>query len=208
MGSEVEIRPAEPGDAAIAAQLIYATGPEYSDFAFSINGEDPREFFREMFRMDDGVISHRLTQVAVMEGEVVGIDLSHPGADTKRLKRELAKHVVWFYGVLAVPAAVRRSNVLDMFLIPPPDDSMYIAHLAVLSTCRSAGIGQMLLENRRRIARELDLPRLSLNVAMTNSRAESFYRRNGFSLVEEFTDEALERKHGIPGSRLLVADVG
>lgn len=61
----------------------------------------------------------------------------------------------------------------------------YLAGIFVKQSCRSKGIGQQLLTHIKQLH-----PSLTLNVYQKNSRAAAFYRREGFSVVSEATDDA------------------
>ena len=61
----------------------------------------------------------------------------------------------------------------------------YLAGIFVKQSCRSKGIGRQLLAHVKQLH-----PSLTLNVYQKNRRAAAFYRREGFSLVSEATDEA------------------
>jgi ribosomal protein S18 acetylase RimI-like enzyme len=60
----------------------------------------------------------------------------------------------------------------------------YIAGIFVLNQCQSKGIGKKLLNHTKE-----KYDKLSLHVYKKNSRALNFYLREGFSILEEKTDE-------------------
>lgn len=63
-------------------------------------------------------------------------------------------------------------------------DHSYIAGLFVDASRRSGGIGSALLDHCKKIA-----PILTLKVYTKNEKAVTFYKRNGFSVVEEMANE-------------------
>lgn len=73
--------------------------------------------------------------------------------------------------------AVRRAATFTS----PPREFLLILELAVAPQARRRGIGRALMEAALGLARELDLPRLELDVRAWNEAAQAFFRALGYA---------------------------
>jgi ribosomal protein S18 acetylase RimI-like enzyme len=161
MHDSTPIRPARPGDAEVAAVLLYAA---YTHTRASYPPPEARqsasfiERLGRFVRRDGNRFSHENIRVAAQGSEVVGLVLGFGGRDEARLNA-------------AVGGRLEREA---------QDDEWYVDALAVLATWGRRGIGTRLMHAAERQARQRHYPRVALNVAVGNEEAEGLYVHLGY----------------------------
>jgi len=157
MQDSIQIRPARPADAVVAAVLLYSAYTHTP--VTSPLREKPESGFierlQDFFRRDDNRFSYQNTQVADRGSEVVGLVLSFGGRDEAQLN-----------------AAV--GNWLEREAC---DDEWYIDALAVLENWGHRGIGTRLMQAAEQQARQHHYPKIALHVAQGNKQALDLYTR-------------------------------
>jgi ribosomal protein S18 acetylase RimI-like enzyme len=164
MRDSIRIRPAEPGDAEVAAVLLY------SAYTHTHVTYPPREApegwverLREYFRQEGNRFSYQYSQVAVRGSDVVGLALSFGGRDEARLNATVGP---W----------LERSAA---------DDEWYVDALAVLENWSRQGIGTSLLRTAEDQAREHHYATVALDVAVGNTEATDLYTHLGYVVTHE-----------------------
>lgn len=151
----IQIRPARPAEAEVAAVLLYSAYT-HTQVTYPLPAEHESgwiEHLRRYFRQKGNRFSFQNIQVAVHGSEVVGLVLSFGGRDEVRLN-----------------AAV--GNWLER---EADDDEWYVDALAVLENWGRKGIGTRLLQAAERQARQHHYPKIALNVAQENKPALDLY---------------------------------
>lgn len=165
MNDYVQIRPAQPDDARVAAVLLSSAytsrqanfpQPEEHEEKFSKRLE---HFFRE----DGNRFSYQYISVAEHASAVVGLVLSFGGRDEERLNA-------------AVGWQLEHES---------EDDEWYVDALAVLKNWGRKGIGARLLHRAEQQARHHHYPKIALNVAQENKQALSLYQRLHYVVTHE-----------------------
>lgn len=178
------IRPAQPEDAAEAAELILASTGRFGEMLFG--GGDQRRAAAAIagfFRYPDNRFSYRLTRLAVIDGQTAGLLLAFPGAHLERLTLPLGRQM---WPVLGAA----RSLWMMLYSLPiffnteTVADEYYVAHLAVAAAFRRQGIGRRLLETAEQQAEAASLRRCALIVALDNQPARNLYQRLGYTVVK------------------------
>ncbi|HEX6122153.1 MAG TPA: GNAT family N-acetyltransferase [Ktedonobacterales bacterium] len=160
----IEIRPAQPGDAGVAAMLLY------SAYTHSHVTYPPREAsegwverLQAFFRQDGNRFSYQHIQVAGHGADVVGLVLSFGGRDEPRLNAAIG------------PWLEREAE----------DDEWYVDALAVLENWSRQGIGMRLMQTAERQARQHSYAEIALNVALGNTEAVNLYTRLHYIVTRE-----------------------
>lgn len=182
--------------------LVHATGPVSYDFQF---GKRPG-FFDDSIRASwlsrDTLFSHEVTRVALVDGELAGIEIGFDGPEFYRLRDALGR--IWA-DLLALGKATpeelrafavraRQASYLNAHV---PGRVYYLHALAVSERERGRGIGARLLENAIERARGAGLKALQLDVLADNP-AVRFYESKGLHVLAETRSPDLTREHGFP----------
>src|SRR5438034_6948310 len=151
MRESIQIRPAQPVDAEVAAVLLYSayththvTSPVREEHASGLI-----ERLEHFFRQDGNRFSYQYIQLAEQSSEVVGLVLSFGGRDEARLNA-------------AAGSWLEREA---------EDDEWYVDALAVLKNWGRKGIGTRLMQTAERQARQHHYPKIALHVAQGNTQA-------------------------------------
>lgn len=168
---DIHIRPAHRKDAAfVAKNAMAALGTE------EVYGEEMSEEVQHVFeRMvqvcesEDTLYSWANTVIAEYEGIPVGSLTAYPG-DTYREARE--KTFAFFDGPLPFDPDLMQDETRE--------GEYYLDSAAVLPEYRGNGIGKLLLQKGIEVARDLEIPHVTLLVSPKNPQAKRLYRSLGF----------------------------
>jgi len=197
--SDVTIRRAEAKDAAQAAPLIYSSGPAAFDYLLQRDDRNPVDFLRYCFARGNALFGHRHHAVAVRDNEVVGTIAFYTKKDLLRINLYTAIDMLAFYGPIAGTKVVLRGLHMERYVRPPINARLYLAHIGVNPSLRGQGIGSAMIDfalghhpqGRNYVS--------SLDVALTNPRAQALYERLGFRVIEERPAPA----PSVPGHRYM-----
>ncbi len=165
MQESIQIRPAQPVDAEVAAVLLYSaymhthvTSPLPEEHESGLI-----ERLEHFFRQDGNRFSYQNIQVADQSSEVVGLVLSFGGREEARLNA-------------AVGSWLEREA---------QDDEWYVDALAVFSNWGLKGIGTRLLQTAERQARQHHYPKIALHVAAGNKEALDLYAHLHYVVTQQ-----------------------
>lgn len=161
----IQIRPARPGDAEVAAVLLYSAYT-HSQVTYPLSEDDEPTWIERLeryFRQDGNRFSYQNTWVAVHDAEIVGLVLSFGGRDEPRLNAAVG------------PWLTREAA----------EDEWYIDALAVLKPWSRRGIGARLLGVAEAEARRHAYATIALNVANENTPAITLYTNHHFAVTRE-----------------------
>src|SRR6266513_3295512 len=157
MQESIQIRPAQPVDAEVAAVLLYSAYM-HTHVTSPLPEADESgliERLEHFFRQDGNRFSSQNIQLAEQDSEVVGLVLSFGGREEARLNA-------------AVGSWLEREA---------QDDEWYVDALAVFSNWGRKGIGACLLQSAEQQARQHHYPKIALHVAQGNKEAVDLYAR-------------------------------
>src|SRR5437868_12500694 len=155
MRDSIQIRPAQPVDAEVAAALLYSAYM-HTHVTSPLPEADESgliEHLDHFFRQDGNRISYQNIQLAEQSSEVVGLVLSFGGRDEAGLNA-------------AVGSWLQREA---------QDDEWYVDALAVFSNWGRKGTGTRLLQSAEQQARQHHYPKIALHVAQGNKEALELY---------------------------------
>jgi len=165
MRDSIQIRPAQPGDAEVAAVLLYSAYT-HTHVTYPLREEHASGFIERLqhfFRQDGNRFSYQYIQVAEQSSEVVGLVLSFGGRDEARLNA-------------AVGSWLEREA---------QDDEWYVDALAVFKNWDHKGIGTRLLQSAEQQARQHHYPKIALHVAQGNTEALDLYAHLHYVVTQQ-----------------------
>jgi ribosomal protein S18 acetylase RimI-like enzyme len=167
MQDSLQIRPAQPDDAEVAAVLLYSA---YTHTQVTYPLEDKQvggwiKRLRHYYRLDGNRFSYQNAQVAEQKSAVVGLVLSFSGRDEPQLNA-------------AVGSWLEREA---------QDDEWYIDALAVFQQWSRQGIGTRLLQTAEQQARQHHYLKVALHVAQGNARAIDLYTHQHYVVTHQTT---------------------
>ena len=155
MLDSVQIRPAQPVDAEVAATLLYSAYT-HTHVTYPLQEEYESGYIERLqhfFLQEGNRFSYRYIQVAKQGSEVVGLVLSFGGQNEARLNATVGS---WLG---------REAQ----------DDEWYIDALAVLENWSHKGIGTQLVQAAEQQARQRQYQTIALHVAQENTQALDLY---------------------------------
>ena len=189
-------RAASRADVADAVPLIYSSGPGAFDYVFNIGGaRDAQAFLRFAYLHGDGEFGWRAHRIAEMDGEVIAAGAALDGRTVMRFTIAGALQILRFYGPIRAWGVMLRGLRVEAIIRPPRAEEYYLCHLGVREEMRGHGIGARFI---RHLLGGLDGKRhrcVTLDVAVTNPRAQLLYERLGFA-VEALRASKLQNRHG------------
>jgi ribosomal protein S18 acetylase RimI-like enzyme len=194
--AELTFRAATRADVADAVPLIYSSGPAAFDYVFNIGGtRDARAFLRFAYLRDGGEFSWQTHRVAETGGQVVAAGAAYDGRLTLRFTMAGALQILGFYGPIRAWGVMIRGLRTETVIRPPRAREYYLCHLGVREESRGQGIGAHFM---RHLLAGMDAKRhqcATLDVAVTNPRAQLLYERLGFA-VDALRSSKLQNRHG------------
>ncbi len=165
MGDLLHIREAEPGDAEVAAVLLYSayTHRQVNYPLHDDNNHGWIERLEYLFRREGNRFSYQNIQVATHTSEVVGLVLSFAGQDEPPLNA-------------AVESWLERESA---------DDEWYVDALAVLLNWERRGIGTLLMNTAEQQARQRHYAKVALSVVPDNTPALGLYTQLHYVVTQK-----------------------
>jgi len=189
-------RDATPADAADAVPLIYSSGPAAFDYVFDIeNTAGAQEFLRFAYLQGAGEFGWRNHRVAEIGGQVAAAGAAFDGRDVLRFTIANSLQILRFYGPISAWGVMARGLRTEAIIRPPRAQEYYLCHIGVREELRGHGIGTRLMRN---LLEGLDAGRhrcATLDVAVTNPRAQLLYERLGF-VVSALRKSSLQNRLG------------
>lgn len=165
MPTLIQMRPAQPADAEVAALLLYAAYT-HTPMTFPLREELERGWIERLahfFCQDGNRFSYQNIQVAEANTAVVGLVLSFGGRDEARLNA-------------AVGIGLEQEAA---------DDEWYVDALAVFRNWSHQGIGSWLLHWAEQQARQHHYPKIALHVAHGNNQALALYAHRHYVVTQQ-----------------------
>ena len=189
-------RAASQADVADAVPLIYSSGPAAFDYVFDIGGtRDAQAFLRFAYLHGGGEFGWRAHRIAEVGGQVAAVGAAFDGRTVLRFAIAAALQILGFYGAIRAWGVMLRGLRVETIIRPPLAQEFYLCHLGVREEMRGHGIGARFM---RHLLEGLDAKRhrcATLDVAVTNPRAQLLYERLGFE-VEALRDSKLQNRRG------------
>ncbi len=192
----MHIRPALPADAAAAAPLIALSMAGFGDAVLGLNDRQRQlRALEHFFRQPGSRFSHDCSQVAEVDGHIVGVLVAFPSAEMDPRNSRMARQFSGIYSFLEILKIVWLS--LPVVSLPEAfPGEFYTANLAVDPGWQGRGIGAALLDRAEHLAGAASLDRCALNVDFHNPRAKALYERQGYRVTQSFpTPRLLARYH-------------
>ena len=91
------------------------------------------------------------------------------------ITRKLCVQPEWFM------VAVADGEIVGSVMAGYDGHRGWVNYLAVMPTCRRAGVGRALMAEVERVLREVGCPKINLQIRVTNHAAVSFYEALGYA---------------------------
>jgi ribosomal protein S18 acetylase RimI-like enzyme len=183
VAAPLTFRDAAPADAADAVPLIYSSGPAAFDYVFAVGTQrGAREFLRFAYLQGGGEFGWRNHRVAEIDGRVAVAGAAFDGRATGRFTIANALQILRFFGPISAWGVMLRGLRTEAIIRPPRAQEYYLCHIGVREELRGHGIGAQFMRN---LLEGLDPKRhrcATLDVAVTNPRAQLLYQRLGFAV--------------------------
>jgi ribosomal protein S18 acetylase RimI-like enzyme len=177
-------RAATPADVADAVALIYSSGPSAFDYVFDVDdSRRAQEFLRFAYLRRGGEFGWQAHRVAEIGGRVAAAGAAFDGRAVLRFTIANALVILRFYGPIRAWGVIVRGLRTETVIQPPRAEDYYLCHLGVREELRGQGIGARFM---RHLLEGFDPDRhrcATLDVAVTNPRAQLLYERLGFEVV-------------------------
>ncbi|GLV58373.1 N-acetyltransferase [Dictyobacter sp. S3.2.2.5] len=160
MRDSIQIRPAQPDDAEVAA-LLLSSAYTHTQLDYPLPEEHADgwiERLQNYFRQEGNRFSYQNIQVAELDGKIVGLVLSFGGRDEARLNAAVG------------PWLEQESE----------EDEWYVDGLAVFKDWSRRGIGTRLLHVAEQLARQHHYSKVSLNAEQENEPALNLYTQQHY----------------------------
>lgn len=197
--TDLAFRPATAADAGVAGSLIYSSGPAAFDYVFAQRTRSAQAFLRAAFMDGAGEFGWRNHALAVIDGQVVAAGAGFGSESALAFTLAAARQVVGYYGLRSVGPILRGLRT-ERVIRPPGRDEWYLAHLGVVAALRGEGIGRQLVEQLLDQGRAAGKQMATLDVAVTNPRAQALYARMGFKVAAQRASALRNARGRVPGS--------
>jgi GNAT superfamily N-acetyltransferase len=204
----ITIRPANKMDESLSADLIALSMGGMGDALFGL-GEHARQlrFLGRMYQGIDSRFSHRLVELAEVDGQPSGLLLTIPGSDLTHLDAGVIRYLLPCYGLAGTLRFLVKAARLAPYSHEADRTDYLVSNLAVRPACWGQGIGQKLLERAEQLALAAGYLRCSLDVDIDNERARSLYLKVGYHIIETHSAPHLYRLLGTNGFQRLVKNL-
>lgn len=186
--SSLQIRSAADGDIPFAAEMLHLSLGGLGDHLFGTDKQTSRGYVEKLVARNAGRFALRFAFIAFMDGIQKGAVFSCPGKLLDSLNLQTAPHLFSTLGFAATVGMIRRGIALPGGR-EAENDEYYIGNVGVNPSAQGQGIGSALLTFAGEQARNENLPKCSLCVALYNQGALRLYQRHGFEIVETVTSE-------------------
>jgi ribosomal protein S18 acetylase RimI-like enzyme len=199
---KIAFRSAVAADVEATVPLIYSSGPAAFDYVFTVQGGPTAEdFLRRAFLDGAGEFGWRNHVVGEVDGGIVAAGAGWSGETGFRFMIAGARQILGCYGPLAGAGVIARALRVEAIVPPPSRTRFVVAHLGVRSETRGHGIGQALIEHLLDCGRRRGIEIASLDVAVTNPRAQALYERVGFVVTGERRSRLSNASGTVPDHR-------
>ncbi|MGL4608563.1 MAG: GNAT family N-acetyltransferase [Trueperaceae bacterium] len=136
--------------------------------------------FREVTQNDSALLARIIAEAF----EEYRGKLEPPSSSLDKTSEAVRKELETFKAILAY--TLREEAVACVFYVPR-EDSMYLAHLAVLPAYRGLGIAKNLMQYVEQKALEQQCPLVRLEVRLVLEKTRQFYEHQGYVLYDTRT---------------------
>lgn len=187
VNAAVLIRPARAEDAAVAAPLIFSSGPDAFNYVFSHRTPTHAlQFLQYAFGCDRGEFSWRYFHLIERQGEVIGTASAYTGGDARDFLWPAVRQILHCNGLMAGARVIRRGVKIEQVIVPPKrPDVVYIGNVAIAPPWQGKGLGQRLFTHLHQLAEARGATTCALDVSAENPRAQALYERLGYRVVRE-----------------------
>jgi len=204
---DMTFRPAAPAEAPAGAALLARSMARFGDALLGLGDHQRQLAVLEAFwRGADNRFSHRLAELALLDGEIAGLALTFGGPQSLALNFGVARHILKVYSL----RQALRFGWLGLHMAGYTEvkrDEYLLSNLAVFPWAERRGLGRHLLQRSDELARAAGYRRITLTVELGNERARGLYLSHGYRVIERHPTPQLETKLGTLGTERLIKDL-
>lgn len=165
----------------VISSLIYQSAPELFNL---LCGDEVKKIITQLLKLNQNRFSYHYVYIAEIEGEIMGIALLIP-TQVQKANSDYTKVLNWWQQwrwYLVENLILKRIIKTDY-----PENSYYLANLAVKPEYQSLGIGTKLIQYCQQQAKRQGATSLWISVSIDNPRARQLYQKQGFEVKETKT---------------------
>lgn len=177
---DLHVRPAEPDDDSVVAQLLYESAAGRYDMV--AGGRDRAlRLIRRMIAAAGTDVSRDAVLVADVDGVPAGAAAAFPAREATARRRRSLLVALRTRSPLDWPVVVRTWRIGERIAYGPPDDTLHVDGLATDARFRRRGVARTLLDAAGERAQAFGLRGLALDTSEDNTAAQATYEALGFS---------------------------
>ena len=160
--NEIQIQPASPKEADIAAQLTFMAYHRYSYDIFGQVGKHAAiDHYKKLWQHGDNRFGYRFSYIAKVGNKPVGLMTGYPAPLIKKLVSPTIRQLIRIGKFSFIRHFITHLTNFYYFASNQEcqKDEFYVATLSVLPEYRSLGIGAEMLRHARKLTREQNLRR-------------------------------------------------
>jgi GNAT superfamily N-acetyltransferase len=197
----VRLRPAQSGDAAIAAELILCSASNSLKALLALPTEKAIvDFLTQAFSLPSGQFGYGNHWV-IEKGrnnsiKPIALGCSWTSVMGEDFHRATLSGIQRYFGSAKSLQIVQRSSLLTEIVSPPSEEELCIGHIGVVPKQQRHGAATLLVKHFTSLARQQGKNYLSLDVEQSNCSAINFYLSHGFKQVHLKTPSAFAQTLG------------
>ncbi|MFM2333296.1 MAG: hypothetical protein RIQ74_2139 [Pseudomonadota bacterium] len=195
----MNIRKAEKKDVYECVPLIYSAGIPLFDYIYQHEQITAENFIHKEFLSEQGYTSYKLHWVVEEHGKVIAVVACYAIKDLSSMDNGTIRNILTMYK-FRFPRVLMRALHSGSVVTKPNTASLHVANFGVHSSYRSKGIGSLLLQHLKLLAKEQGYSSLSLDVSQNNPKGQRLYERIGFQVVQQTAFKG-EKNQTMPNGR-------
>jgi ribosomal protein S18 acetylase RimI-like enzyme len=186
--TQIQIRPAQPNDAAFIADMIQLSMGGLAVHLFGTDGRSINRYIENLVLRNAGRFGLRFSFIADVAEISKGFLLSYKGRSLNFLNIATLPQLFLAMGFAPAFRFTKRGIGLPGGREAVKDE-YYISNLGVHPSAQGQGVGSALLKFAEGLASNAKLTKCSLIVSQHNQNAFRLYRRFGYQVVETVQDD-------------------
>ncbi len=190
---KVELRKSQKSEVDIAVPLIYSSGPPSFEYVFKNDQVGAIDFLKHAFVRVGGEFSFDNHHSLYLDNKMVGVGSVFDAKQAASFTLYDGKNILRFYKLKSL-GIIRRGLQVEGLIKLPEKKEIVLAHLGILPTMQSKGLGTKLIHGLMEKANKDSDSHFILDVSEENPRAKALYDRLDFTVTKK-NDSTLKNKY-------------